>query len=112
MWKATGKCSPKCTLYRKFEIIGCIRSNGTFQMPSAFFPNSNFGFNLRHMLVTTIWVRKVEFFVCVEHNWETDRGVIGIKENRERGESKLLEKTKGVGKEMEKGNKKGKKTGK
>uniref|UniRef100_A0A8W8MHM2 Uncharacterized protein n=1 Tax=Magallana gigas TaxID=29159 RepID=A0A8W8MHM2_MAGGI len=54
MWKTKLDCSPQCNLYRKFEPIGCIDSNGLLKY-SSFFPNSNFGFNRRHLFVTTIW---------------------------------------------------------
>ena len=57
MWKTSKKCSPRCTLYRIFEIIGCVKSDGSVTSFSEFFPNWNFGFNRRHLLVTTIWVR-------------------------------------------------------
>ncbi|XP_061185491.1 glutamate receptor ionotropic, kainate glr-3-like [Saccostrea echinata] len=55
MWKTKTQCSPKCNLYRQFEIIGCMKPNGSLQTNSVFFPNSNYGFNRRHMLVTTKW---------------------------------------------------------
>ncbi|XP_022309544.2 glutamate receptor U1-like isoform X2 [Crassostrea virginica] len=55
MWKTSKKCSPRCTLYRIFEIIGCVKSDGSVNSFSEFFPNWNFGFNRRHLLVTTIW---------------------------------------------------------
>ncbi|XP_062567755.1 glutamate receptor ionotropic, kainate glr-3-like [Saccostrea cucullata] len=55
MWKSEGQCSPQCNLYRQFEVIGCMHPNGHLYTVSPFFPNSDFGFNKRHMLVTTKW---------------------------------------------------------
>uniref|UniRef100_A0A8W8MCP3 Ionotropic glutamate receptor L-glutamate and glycine-binding domain-containing protein n=1 Tax=Magallana gigas TaxID=29159 RepID=A0A8W8MCP3_MAGGI len=54
LWKTKLDRSPRCNLYRKFEPIGCVDSNGLLTY-SSFFPNSNFGFNRRHLFVTTIW---------------------------------------------------------
>lgn len=59
MWKTKLDCLPRCNLYRKFETIGCVDSNGMLTY-SSFFPNSKFGFNRRHLLVTTIWVGKID----------------------------------------------------
>lgn len=54
MWKENPENGT--SLIRQLENVGWIEVNGRFQFHSKLYPNVEFGFNKRNLLVTTTWV--------------------------------------------------------
>lgn len=54
MWKENPENGT--SLIRQLENVGWIGVNGRFQFHSKLYPNVEFGFNKRNLLVTTTWV--------------------------------------------------------
>lgn len=57
MWKENSQ--NRSDLVRTLENVGEIDISGKFKFHSKLFPNYEFGFNQRNLLVTTTWVRRL-----------------------------------------------------
>jgi hypothetical protein len=55
MWKEASN-NATTELVRKFENVGEVEAKGKHHFHSKQFPNIEYGFNKRNLLVTTIWV--------------------------------------------------------